>query len=143
MRAGELDEFDEPCAAVVFWHSLEHLRDAGAALERAAGLLEPRGVARDRDAEPAAASRRGCSATAGSRLDLPRHLVHVPAQALLARLRALGLRVERISYLRGGQVVFGWLHGIVGALPGQPGPLRRDPPAGGPPTDAVSGATPP
>ena len=32
----------------------------------------------------------------------------------------LGLRVERVSYLRGGQVVFGWLHGIVGSLPGHP-----------------------
>ena len=53
-------------------------------------------------------------------LDLPRHLVHVPAPALLARLRELGLSVERVSYLRGGQVVFGWLHGLVGALPGHP-----------------------
>ena len=53
-------------------------------------------------------------------LDLPLHLVHVPAPALLARLRALGTRVERVSYLRGGQVVFGWLHGLVGLLPGHP-----------------------
>ena len=53
-------------------------------------------------------------------LDLPLHLVHVPAPALLARLRALGVRVERVSYLRGGQVVFGWLHGLVGLLPGHP-----------------------
>jgi len=30
------------------------------------------------------------------------------------------LRVERVSYLRGGQVVFGWIHGLVGQLPGQP-----------------------
>jgi hypothetical protein len=53
-------------------------------------------------------------------LDLPRHLVHVPAQALLARLRALEMHPERVSYLRGGQVVFGWLHGIVGTLPTRP-----------------------
>jgi hypothetical protein len=53
-------------------------------------------------------------------LDLPRHLVHVPAAALLARLRSLGLSPSRVSYLRGGQVVFGWLHGIVGALPSHP-----------------------
>ena len=25
-----------------------------------------------------------------------------------------------MSYLRGGQVLFGWLHGIVGRLPGHP-----------------------
>ena len=53
-------------------------------------------------------------------LDLPRHLVHVPAPALLARLRELGLEPTRVSYLRGGQVVFGWLHGIVGSLPSHP-----------------------
>jgi hypothetical protein len=25
-----------------------------------------------------------------------------------------------VSYLRGGQVLFGWLHGLVGLLPGHP-----------------------
>ena len=28
--------------------------------------------------------------------------------------------MERVSYLRGGQVVFGWVHGFVGKLPGHP-----------------------
>jgi hypothetical protein len=28
--------------------------------------------------------------------------------------------VERVSYWRGGQVVFGWLHGMVASLPGHP-----------------------
>ena len=53
-------------------------------------------------------------------LDLPRHLVHLTPEALLSTLGSLGLRVERVSYLRGGQVVFGWLHGLVGQLPGHP-----------------------
>jgi hypothetical protein len=39
---------------------------------------------------------------------------------LIGRLESLGLRVERTSHLRGGQVVFGWLHGLTGALPGHP-----------------------
>lgn len=52
-------------------------------------------------------------------LDLPRHLVHVPASALLRRLAERGLRIDRVSYLRGGQVAFGWLHGFVGLLPGR------------------------
>jgi hypothetical protein len=39
---------------------------------------------------------------------------------LLSKIEALGLRVERVSYLRGGQVVFGWAHGLVGKLPGHP-----------------------
>jgi hypothetical protein len=61
-------------------------------------------------------------------LDLPRHVVHVPAASLLARLGDLGLRIERVGRLRGGQAVFGWLHGLVGWLPGRPdlyGAIRR------------------
>lgn len=39
---------------------------------------------------------------------------------MLSKVEALGLRVERVSYLRGGQVVFGWVHGLAGKLPGHP-----------------------
>jgi hypothetical protein len=53
-------------------------------------------------------------------LDLPRHLVHISPPALLSQVQGLGFRVERVSYLRGGQVLFGWLHGIVALLPGHP-----------------------
>jgi hypothetical protein len=53
-------------------------------------------------------------------LDLPRHLVHLPARTLAAGLEARGLEIERCSYWRGGQLLFGWLHGIVGTLPGHP-----------------------
>lgn len=117
IRAVDLDEIDGRWAAIVFWHSLEHLRDAGEAAERAFGLLEPDGVIVIAMPNVGSIQARAF----GERwlaLDLPRHLVHVPASTLVARLSALGLRVERVSYLRGGQAVFGWLHGIVGALPG-------------------------
>jgi hypothetical protein len=53
-------------------------------------------------------------------LDLPRHLVHLTPDALLAKVEGLGFRAERVSYLRGGQVLFGWLHGLAGLLPGHP-----------------------
>jgi hypothetical protein len=53
-------------------------------------------------------------------LDLPRHLVHLSAEALVERLQELSLTVERVSHWRGGQVVFGWLHGFVGELPDHP-----------------------
>ena len=119
VREAELSEIEGSWAAIVFWHSLEHLRGAGAALERGAALLEPGGVMVIAMPNPASLQAR----LFGERwfaLDLPRHLVHVPAPVLLARLRATGLRPSRVSYLRGGQIVFGWLHGIVGALPTHP-----------------------
>jgi len=136
--AGELADLEPSYAAVVLWHSLEHLRDAGAELERAVDLLAPGGAIVVAMPNPASLQAHAF----GDRwlhLDLPLHLVHVPAPALLDRLRALGARVERVSYLRGGQVVFGWLHGIVGLLPGHPDlydairrpEARRSPMSGG------------
>lgn len=113
----ELEEFGDPCAAVVFWHSLEHLREAGAALSHAASILRPGGVIVVAMPNPASLQAEAFG-DAWLAWDLPRHLVHVPAAALIARLEQLGLRVDRVSHLRGGQVVFGWLHGIVGRLPG-------------------------
>jgi hypothetical protein len=52
--------------------------------------------------------------------DLPRHLVHLPAATLIAGLESRSLKVERVSYWRGGQTVFGWLHGLIALLPGMP-----------------------
>lgn len=117
MRAAEISEIAGDWAAVVFWHSLEHLREAGEALEHAAHILSPGGVVVI--AMPNADSTQ--ARVFGDRwlaLDLPRHIVHVPAPALITRLRRLGLTIERISHVRGGQAVFGWLHGLVGRLPG-------------------------
>ena len=121
VRAAEITELDrsQSFAAVVFWHSLEHLREPGAAIDRAVQLLAPGGMLVV--AVPNAASLQ--ARLFGDRwlaLDLPRHLVHLPLPTLAGRLRQRGLRVERVSHLRGGQVLFGWLHGLVGSLPGRP-----------------------
>jgi len=128
VRDADVREVEGEWAAVVFWHSLEHLRAAGEALDHATGLLAPGGVLVV--AMPNIASLQ--ARAFGDRwlaLDLPRHLVHVPSSALLGRLRERGLTVERVSYARGGQVMFGWLHGLVGALPGDLdlyGAIRRE-----------------
>ncbi|MGB7589037.1 MAG: class I SAM-dependent methyltransferase [Solirubrobacterales bacterium] len=106
-------------AAIVFWHSLEHLPQAGVALEQAASMLMPGGVLIVALPNPDSVQ----AAVFGDRwfgIDFPRHLVHVPARALTARLTSLGMAIERVSYVRGGQIVFGWLHGWVGRLPGNP-----------------------
>lgn len=116
----EIEDFDDRAgewAAIVFWHSLEHLRHPARALDRAATLLAPGGVLAI--AVPNYTSWQArCFGRKWFHLDLPRHFVHLPAAALLDGVEARGLRVERLSYWRGGQLVFGWLHGMVGALPG-------------------------
>jgi SAM-dependent methyltransferase len=119
IRNAEVENVDGNWSSVIFWHSLEHLRQPARALSHAATLLAPGGTLVV--AVPNAASLQ--ARAFGDRwlaLDLPRHLVHLNPPALLSKIEALGLRVERVSYLRGGQVVFGWLHGFVGKLPGHP-----------------------
>lgn len=119
VRAVELEDMTGTWSAVIFWHSLEHLRRPARALEHAAALVAPGGVLVV--AVPNAASLQ--ARLFGDRwlaLDLPRHLVHLTPAALRSQVEALGFRVERVSYLRGGQVLFGWLHGLAGLLPGHP-----------------------
>jgi SAM-dependent methyltransferase len=114
-----LEEVEGKWAAIVFWHSLEHLPEPAVALERAVRLLAPRGVI-----VIAVPNSDSLQARAfGDRwlaLDPPRHLVHLTGGALRGRLEELGLGIDRVSHLRGGQVVFGWLDGLVGSLPGRP-----------------------
>lgn len=113
----ELSDLSPPWAAIVFWHSIEHMREPADELRLAAELLAPGGVLIVATPNTSSLQAR----VFGDRwlaLDLPRHLSHVPAGVLIGHLRALGLSVKRVSYLRGGQVVFGWLHGLVDALTG-------------------------
>ncbi len=114
-----LAEVEGEWAAVVFWHALEHLPDPGDAIAQATRLLKPGGVVAI--AVPNTASLQ--AAVFGERwlhLDLPRHLVHLSAGSLQQGLRERGLVVERVSQMRGGQLVIGWLQGLVGGLPGHP-----------------------
>ena len=102
-------------AAVVFWHSLEHLPHPGAAIREASRLLIPGGVI-----VVAVPNNESLQAKAFGdewlHLDIPRHLVHLPARSLKAGLRENGFDIERVSPLRGGQIAIGWLHGLVGAF---------------------------
>jgi SAM-dependent methyltransferase len=119
VRAVEFEEMTGEWSAVIFWHSLEHLRRPVRSLRHAAELIVPGGMLIV--AVPNATSMQ--ARLFGDRwlaLDLPRHLVHIDPPALLSQLEELGFRIERVSYLRGGQVLFGWLHGLVGRFPGHP-----------------------
>jgi SAM-dependent methyltransferase len=115
VRTEQLSELPGPYAAIVFWHSLEHLPAPHDALRQATALLAPGGllVIALPNADSLQAKAFGDRWFA---LDLPRHLVHVPADTLLAAVAALGLRTTRVSHLRGGQVAFGWVHGLTGRI---------------------------
>lgn len=115
----DISEVEGEYAAIVFWHSLEHLPDPRGAVAHAHRLLMPGGVVVI--AVPNIASPQ--ARLFGDRwlaLDLPRHLVHLSDRALSAGVAETGFAVEHTSPVRGGQVVFGWLHGLVGKLPGHP-----------------------
>lgn len=119
---------EERYAAIVLWHALEHLREPGRALTALTDRLLPGGVLIVAVPNWSSLQARVFGED-WLALDLPRHLTHLPRAALVDRLRALGLVIERVSDWRGGQVAFGWLHGTVGALPGRPNlydALRRE-----------------
>ena len=119
VREAAVTDLEESWSAIVFWHSLEHLPAAGQAIDHAAGHLRAGGALLV--AVPNTGSLQ--AHLFGDRwfhLDLPRHLIHLSGEALTERLRSLGLTVTKVSHWRGGQAVFGWLHGLVGALPGRP-----------------------
>lgn len=119
IRSDDVVEVDGTWSAVVFWHSLEHLPNAAAALAHAARLLPNGGVIVI--AIPNFESLQARLFGQGwLPLDLPRHRVHIPGRALTARLEELGLEVTLVSSWRGGQVAFGWVHGLTGLLPGLP-----------------------
>jgi SAM-dependent methyltransferase len=119
IRRAEVEDIGGSWSAVIFWHSLEHVRQPTRALRHAAGLVAPGGKLIV--AIPNATSLQAHAF--GDRwfaLDLPRHLTHITPEALISAVENCGLRVERVSFYRGGQVVFGWVHGLVGLLPGHP-----------------------
>jgi SAM-dependent methyltransferase len=104
-------------AAVIFWHSLEHLPHPASAVRAAAGLLADGGILFV--ALPNAASLQ--ARVFGPRwlhLDLPRHIAHLTSGALIEEVRKAGFAIEDVSYVRGGQIVIGWLDGLVGLFPG-------------------------
>lgn len=111
----QIDEVEGEWAAIVFWHSLEHVPDPSYQLEHAARLLAPGGVLVIAVPNPSSLQARIFGAR-WLHLDYPRHLAHIPSSPLRTRLEGLGLRIDRVSFYRGGNVIFGWLHGLVGSV---------------------------
>lgn len=113
----EIEEIEGEWAAVIFWHSLEHLPRPGAAVSEAARLLIPGGLLAIAVPDESSLQARAF----GERwlhLDLPRHLCHFNRGTLRSGIEQRGFELTRSSPTRGGQIVIGWLDGLVGKLPG-------------------------
>ncbi len=119
LRDEPLEALAPGWAAVVFWHALEHLPEPGEAIRQAARLLVPGGVVVIAVPNTDSLQAR-LFGPDWLHLDPPRHLVHLSTRTLVAGLDRAGLRTERTSPVRGGQIAIGWLDGLVGALPGEP-----------------------
>lgn len=118
VEEAELASLPGPYSAIVFWHSLEHLPEPGLAIDEAARLLETGGVVFI--AVPNIGSRQAAAfGDLWLHLDLPRHLNHQTLDSLKSGLHSRGFEVRHVSGTRGGQVVIGWLDGLVAKLPGQ------------------------
>jgi rRNA maturation protein Nop10 len=119
VRSGTVADCEGGWAAIVFWHSLEHLPAPRQAVADASRRLAPGGVLVVTVPNFASLQARAF----GNRwlhLDLPRHLSHLTGAGLVTACEEEGLEPLTVSYMRGGQVAFGWLHGLVGLLPGHP-----------------------
>lgn len=98
VRSADITELGGRYAAIVFWQSLGRLPTPGQALDHAAALLKPGGLLAIAQPSPARLQARAL----GERLlapEAPRHRVLIPPQALIERLSALGLQVDRVERL--------------------------------------------
>ncbi len=112
----EIGEVEGEFSAVVFWHSLEHFGNPAEMVAEAARLLRTGG--KIVIAVPDYGSRQAkLIGDDWLHLDLPRHLVHLTGDSLTGGLERVGFRVTEVSPVRAGQVVIGWLDGLVAKLP--------------------------
>lgn len=104
-EAGELE-------AVIFWHSLEHIADPMAALDRAFEILRPGGllVVAVPNFESIQSSMAGAE---WFHLDVPRHYVHFSSRGLKQALRDRGFRILSTAHFSLEQNPYGWIQSLL------------------------------
>ncbi|MBV8547066.1 MAG: class I SAM-dependent methyltransferase [Acidobacteria bacterium] len=104
----EAGQFD----VVIFWHSLEHVADPLAALNRAAEILKPGGLL-----VVAVPNLSSIQARLAGRewfhLDVPRHYVHFSARGLKRALRDRHFRIVDTAHFSFEQNPYGWIQSIL------------------------------
>jgi SAM-dependent methyltransferase len=97
---------------VIFWHSLEHISDPLAALDRANEILRPGGLLVV--AVPNFDSIQ--ARTSGKEwfhLDVPRHYVHFSRRGLTNALKVRGFRVVSTAHFSMEQNPYGWIQSLL------------------------------
>lgn len=115
IRDAEITELGGRYAAIVFWQSLGRLHAPATALDHAAALLKPGGLLAIAQPTPTRVQARAL----GERIvtpAAPRERVQIPPQALVERLRALGLQVDRFDHLLDRHTPGGLLHSLLGGV---------------------------
>lgn len=118
MHVGKLVEGPfraEQFEAIVFWHSLEHMREPERILQHAAKLLKPGGllVVAVPNSDSLQARAFGPN---WFHLDVPRHYVHFGDKSLRLLLSKLGFRVTQEDHFSLEQNPYGWLQSLYNAL---------------------------
>ena len=99
-------------AAVIFWHSLEHMADPMKALARAHELLSPGGVLVVAVPNFDSLQSRVCG-TEWFHLDVPRHYVHFTARGLRRAIEQHGFSVIETSHFSLEQNPYGWMQSLL------------------------------
>ncbi len=110
-----LDDVKGPFDVVTMWHSLEHLRDPRATIERLSQLLSPGGwlFIAVPDAEGLQASLFGAK---WFHLDVPRHLFHFGERSLRALLGRTGFDVKHVWHQELELDLFGWVQSALNVV---------------------------
>jgi 2-polyprenyl-3-methyl-5-hydroxy-6-metoxy-1,4-benzoquinol methylase len=108
LEAGSFD-------VVIFWHVLEHVQDAAAAIARAADLIREGGLLVV--AVPNLSSlQAACTGRHWFHLDIPRHYTHFHRATLLRLLARHGFKAVRVDHFSVEQNIYGWLQSLYNGL---------------------------
>ena len=101
--------------AVIFWHSLEHIRDPLSALDQAKGLHKKDGLLVI--AVPNSDSFQAkLSGSNWFHLDIPRHYFHFGTTSLRKLLKDKGFRIVQMDHFSFEQNPYGWLQSLYNIL---------------------------